>query len=185
MPRRSSASRTAGWSSAGKRRRPRLARGLAGEKRELVAGEEVVPERGRAHHAIEASPLVHEDDSRRVDPCQVRVGRRHDGVESPHRLGRDVLVRRSCAGQLPLDDDDVPAGEVEHRRMDPREPELEHAAWPISKQLEDPRSRGGGESWRHPVPCQEANVRAPGCRNERLRSHPPNLIRVMPAKGAD
>ena len=53
----------------------------------------------------------------------------------------------SCARvpEGPVDDDDLPTGELERPRVDAREAELEHAAGPVSEQLEDPRRRGGGE----------------------------------------
>jgi hydroxymethylpyrimidine/phosphomethylpyrimidine kinase len=61
---------------------------------------------------------------------------------------RDVVAPLA---RLPVvaDDDNLPAGELEHRRVNPREPELEHAPGRLPEQLDDPRSRGSGESRRH------------------------------------
>jgi len=87
--------------------------------------------------------------ARGVDLGQVCSRRRDDRVESPDRLRRDVLA---ALARLPVaaHDDNLPARELEHRRVDPGEAELEHAAW-LPEQLEDAGRRLRGESGRKPL----------------------------------
>jgi hypothetical protein len=89
--------------------------------------------------------------ARSLDPFQVGVRESNDRVELPFCAVDDL--RSSFAGPrglsgIRLHDDDVPAGELEGSCMDAGKAELEHAAGAVSEQLEDPRRRGGGESWR-------------------------------------
>ena len=148
MPRRSSASRTAGWSSAGSGAVRASPRGLAGEMRELVADEEVVPERGRAHPAIEAMPR---SSTRTIRVASIPVKSASAGattrVEPPFGLVGDMFAPLA---RLPIaaDDDYVPAGELERPRVNPREAELEHAAGRLAEQFEDLWSRARGERGR-------------------------------------
>lgn len=94
--------------------------------------------------------LVHEDDLGGVDAGEIGAARGDDGVEVSLRCVCDVVAALACPG-IGVDDDDLPAGELEHSCMDAGEAELEHPAGPVSQQLEDPRSRGGGESGRKPM----------------------------------
>ena len=79
---------------------------------------------------------------------------------------RSALARLLGAGRIRLDDDDLPAGELEWPRMDSGEAELEHPPWPVSQQLEDAWRRGSGKGGRKPVHERDANVRLPGCLDE-------------------
>jgi hypothetical protein len=95
--------------------------------------------------------LVQEDYSRGVDPREVRAGKRDHGVEVSLGPLVDLRLALPCllgAERIRLHDDDVPAGELERTRVDAREAELEHAARPVSQQLEDLRRGRGGESGR-------------------------------------
>jgi uncharacterized protein DUF5808 len=103
-----------------------------------------------AHRSI---PL---DDDRPpgLDPLEIGAGRCDDRVEAAVRVFGDVrpALRRLLGPHgIGLYHDDVPAGELERPRVDACEAELEHAAGPISQQLEDARRRGGGEGGRKPV----------------------------------
>jgi hypothetical protein len=97
--------------------------------------------------------LVHEDDLRRVDPCEIASARRHDCIEPSRRVldhARSPLTCLLGAGRIRLHDDDLPACELERPCVDPGEAELEHASWSIPDELEDARRRGGCESGRKP-----------------------------------
>ena len=86
-------------------------------------------------------------------PARSAPARRDDGVEAP--LGP---VDRLCSslpcplglGRIRLHDDDLPAGELERPRVDAGEAELEHAAGPVSQELQDPRHRARGQGRRQP-----------------------------------
>src|SRR5207248_4613836 len=85
---------------------------------------------------------------------EIGVARRDDGVEvSLGVIGRlrSALPCLLGADRIRLDDDDLPAGELEGSRVDAGEAELEHASRPVAEQLEDPRRRGGGKSGRQPL----------------------------------
>jgi hypothetical protein len=86
-----------------------------------------------------------EEDTCHVDAGEICSGRGDDGVEVSLGRVRDVVAALACA-RVGVDDDDLPAGELERPRMDPCEAELEDAAGPVSHQIEDSRRRGGGES---------------------------------------
>ena len=93
--------------------------------------------------------LVHEDDSRRFDVAQVGADGRNHGVEpafGTFRHGAGTRFGATADGGIRLDYDDLPAGELQRPGVDPGKPELEHATWAVSQQLEDLRRRGGGES---------------------------------------
>src|SRR4051812_45822298 len=121
----------------------------------------------------------------RVDPGEVCAGRSHDRVEPALGPLGDRAGARFCAGakrRIRLHDDDLPARELERRGVNPGEAELEHASGAVAQQLEDQWRRGGGESRRQPRHGQTLTFAHRGA-STRLRSHPSNLIRVMPAKG--
>ena len=110
---------------------------------------------------------------------------RHDHVEPAFGALRDRPGARFGSGserRIRLHDDHLPARELEQRRVNSREAELEHAAGSVPQQLEDPRRRCGGEGRRHPGHGETLTFAYRGA-STRLRSHPSNLIRVMPAKG--
>jgi len=87
----------------------------------------------------------------RVDAGEIRAGRSHDRVESALGSLGDRAGARLCAGAkrgIRLHDDDLPARELERRSVNPGEAELEHAAGPLTEQVDDRRRGGGGESRR-------------------------------------
>src|SRR5205823_383807 len=90
-------------------------------------------------------------------------------VEAVFRTVDDLRSALPCllhADGIRLDDDDLPAGELQWPRVDAGEAELEHSSRPVSQELEDPWRRGGGKSGRKPVHERDANVRLPGCLDE-------------------
>jgi hypothetical protein len=94
------------------------------------------------------------DRSRCVDGAEIGVCRSHDRVELTRCAVGNCAgsgLGASAEGRIRLHDHDFPAGELERRRVDAGEAELEHAARPLSEQLDDLRRGGGGESWREPV----------------------------------
>ena len=98
--------------------------------------------------------LVHEDDSRCVDPGEVYACECDDGIELALGSLGDLRFALSCllgAERIRLHDDDLPVGKLERLCVDAREAELEHAAGAVSQELEDPRRRGGGEGGRKSV----------------------------------
>jgi hypothetical protein len=100
------------------------------------------------------SILAHHDDSRRVDAGEIGSARCDDCVEvaigSLHDR-RVALPGLLGAERIPLDDDDLPAGELERPGVDPREAELQDAAGPTPQKLENLRRGGGGEGGRKPT----------------------------------
>jgi len=89
----------------------------------------------------------------RVDAGEVGAGRSHDRVESALGPFGDHVGARFCAGAkrgIRLHDDDLPARELERRGVNPGEAQLEHAAGPLTEQVQDRRRGGGGESRRQP-----------------------------------
>src|SRR5579859_6147173 len=141
MPRCSRAARRAGFSSGGSGA-VRAAR--AGSPARCASSSPT----SRSSQSMNVPVRLDEDGPRRVDSRQVSARGSDDRIESPDGLGRDTLA---ALARLPVvaDDYNLPARELEHRSVNPREPQLEHAPRPASEQLEDPRSRGGGERWRH------------------------------------
>jgi hypothetical protein len=92
-----------------------------------------------------------EERARRADCTELPADRRDDGVEASVRVvGEPRAPLPSSLGLrgIRLDDDHLPARELEGPRVDPGEPELEHAARAGAEQLEDPRvadaARAGG-----------------------------------------
>src|SRR2546421_5636642 len=109
------------------------------------------------------------DGPRSLDPLEAGAGRRDDRVEAVFRTADDLRSALPCllhADGIRLDDDDLPAGELQWPRVDAGEAELEHPSRPVSQELEDPWRRGGGKSGRKPVHERDANVRLPGCLDE-------------------
>jgi hypothetical protein len=103
----------------------------------------------------------------------------------PTGLSAIVPVRgfgAGAEGRIGLHYDDLPAGKLEGLRMDAGEAELEHPPGPVSQQLEDAWRGGSGKGGRKPVHSETLTFGYRGA-STRLRSHPSNLIRVMPAKG--
>lgn len=94
--------------------------------------------------------LVHEDDLRGVDAGEIGTARSDDRIEVSFRCVHDVLAALACP-RIGVDDDHLPAGELEQLRVDAGKAELQHAAGVVSEQLEDSRRRGGGEGGRKPV----------------------------------
>jgi hypothetical protein len=85
----------------------------------------------------------------RVDAGEVGSTRGDDSVEASFGALEDVRSPFAGAlslGRVRLQDDDLPAGELERPRVDAGKPELEHATRAVSQQLEDPRRGRGGES---------------------------------------
>ena len=110
-----------------------------------------------------------DDGPRSLDPLEAGAGRRDDRVEAVFRTVDDLRSALPCllhADGIRLDDDDLPAGELQWPRVDAGEAELEHPSRPVSQELEDPWRRGGGKSGRKPVHERDANVRLPGCLDE-------------------
>src|SRR3954452_2702290 len=110
-----------------------------------------------------------DDGPRSLDPLEAGAGRRDDRVEAVFRTVDDLRSALPCllhADGIRLDDDDLPAGELQWPRVDAGEAELEHRSRAVSQELEDPRRRGGGKSGRKPVHERDANVRLPGCLDE-------------------
>ena len=91
-----------------------------------------------------------DDHTRYVDGAEIGVGRRNDRIEVSLRCVRDVVAALVCPG-IGIDDDDIPAGELERLRVNARKAELEHTTGAVSEELEDPRSRGRGEGGWKPV----------------------------------
>src|SRR5438034_2570684 len=107
-----------------------------------------------------------DDRPRSLDPLEAGAGGCDDRVEAVFRTVDDLRSALACllrADGVRLDDDDLPASELQWLRVDAGEAELEHPSGPISQELEDPRRRGGGQSGRKPVHERDANVRLPGC----------------------
>jgi hypothetical protein len=102
------------------------------------------------------TPFVHgsiqldENHAGRGDSGEIGVGRGDDRVEPSLGYLLDVVAALAGAG-IRIDDDDLPAGELENPRVDTCEAELEDAAGAVSHELEDPRRGGGGEGGRKPV----------------------------------
>ena len=99
------------------------------------------------------SILLDDKNPARFDAGQIRVGRSHHRVEPALGPLGDRAGARFCAGAkrgIWLDDDDLPARELERRGVNPGEAELEHAAWPFTEQVQDRRRGVGGESRRQP-----------------------------------
>jgi hypothetical protein len=88
-----------------------------------------------------------ENDARRVDAGEIGVARGDHGVEVALGCVLDAVAALAGPG-IRVDDDDLPARELEQLRVYAREPELEHAAGSVTEQLEDLRCRGRGESGR-------------------------------------
>ena len=98
-----------------------------------------------------------DDRPRCLDPPEAGAGGRDDGVEAVFRTVDDLRSALPCllhADGIRLDDDDLPARELERARMDAREAELEHAPGSVSEQLEDPRRRARGKGRRQPSHVQ-------------------------------
>src|SRR5439155_16366135 len=126
-----------------------------------------------------------DDGPRSLDPLEVGAGRRDDRVEAVFRTVDDLGSALPCllhADGIRLDDDDLPAGELQWPRVDAGEAELEHPSRPVSQELEDPWRRGGGKAGGSRCTSETLTFGYRGALT-RLRSHPSNLIRVMPAKG--
>src|SRR6266550_3635554 len=118
---------------------------------------------------VHGSIPLDDDRPRSLDPPEAGAGRCDDRVEAVFRAVDDLRSALACllrADGVRLDDDDLPAGELQWPRVDAGEAELEHPSGPISQQLEDSRRRGGGQRGRKPVHERDANVRLPGCLDE-------------------
>jgi hypothetical protein len=95
-----------------------------------------------------------EKDARRVDPGEIGAARSDDRIETSFRTLDDL--RSSLAGarglrRVSLHDDDLPPGELERSCVDAGEAELDHAAGPVSQQLDDLRRRRCGKGGRKAV----------------------------------
>ena len=99
---------------------------------------------------MHGSIRLEEKNACHVDAGEIGAGRSDDRVEKSLGRIRDVVAAFACPG-IRIDDDYLPAGELEDSRMDAREAELEHAAGTVPQELEDLRRRGRGEGWRQPV----------------------------------
>jgi len=92
---------------------------------------------------------VDEDRARGVHAREVRVRRDDDRVE-PSLGSLDDAFAPLVRAWIGVHDDDLPAGELERRGVDPREADLEHPARAVAQQFEDPRRNGSGQSGRQP-----------------------------------
>jgi hypothetical protein len=88
-------------------------------------------------------------DPRRVDSAEIRAARSDGGVEVAPGCFRDVVAALAGPG-IRIDDDDLPAGELDGPCVDAGEAELEYPSGPVPEQLEDSRGRGGGQCGREP-----------------------------------
>ncbi len=89
----------------------------------------------------------------RIDAGQVRAGGRHDRVEPALRVSRHHPCARFGAGselRIRLDDDNLPARELQRCGVNPGETQLEHAARPLAEQVDDMGRRARGEGRRKP-----------------------------------
>jgi hypothetical protein len=97
--------------------------------------------------------LVYEDDRCSIDAGEVGTDGSGDRIEAPLRPLRDTGSALSGARGLRwilLDDDDLPARELERPRVDAREAELEHPAGRLSGELENLRGCACSKRRRQP-----------------------------------